>query len=364
MIDLTPLDVRKKRGDFRQKLRGYDPEEVDTFLELVEARMEDLVKENRSLKEKTTLLQSRVDSLEGRERAVQDALVSAQALRKEVQDQAKKDAMTLEDQARREIDLLRREVEARIEGRIREADELLKERQRALEELERNRRKFLKGFRSLLEREIDAVEVEEARRPLEDAPLDLELRGWKAEEVDEEIDEPTDDTPGAAGDPLQGSTQGPGAEPSAIREPASRGDTGSDLDSRQALTAEPEERREASPLPGPEEPDGPSLEEQPDLALGHDDSTGPGETEPERASARELLLGKEEEDESEESGRALPEPFWLSELLTRKRREGGDPVSSGNVEEPGEERTGPPGHDGEQEGDDLRPEGLSGGEVT
>ncbi len=32
MIDLTPLDVRKKRGDFRRGLRGYDPEEVDHFL--------------------------------------------------------------------------------------------------------------------------------------------------------------------------------------------------------------------------------------------------------------------------------------------------------------------------------------------
>ena len=29
MIELTPLDVRKKRGDFGKTLRGYDPEEVD-----------------------------------------------------------------------------------------------------------------------------------------------------------------------------------------------------------------------------------------------------------------------------------------------------------------------------------------------
>ena len=45
MIDLTPLDVRKKRGDFGKRLRGYDPQEVDTFLELVAERMEVLVQE-------------------------------------------------------------------------------------------------------------------------------------------------------------------------------------------------------------------------------------------------------------------------------------------------------------------------------
>ena len=36
MIDLTPLDVRNKRGDFKKLLRGYDPQEVDVFLELVQ----------------------------------------------------------------------------------------------------------------------------------------------------------------------------------------------------------------------------------------------------------------------------------------------------------------------------------------
>ena len=179
MIDLTPLDVRKKKGDFRRKpLGGYDPEEVDNFLDLVEERLEGLVKENLSLSERLQLLETRLEVLEGRENAVQEALVSAQELRKEVQDRTQKDAEALEDQSRREIELRRKEAEAEIKGRFMETEDLLRERQRALEELERNRRKFLKAFRSLLERELEAVEVEEARRPLEDAPMDLQLRGW------------------------------------------------------------------------------------------------------------------------------------------------------------------------------------------
>ena len=35
MIDLTPLDVRKKKGDFTRTLRGYDTPTVDQFLDLV-----------------------------------------------------------------------------------------------------------------------------------------------------------------------------------------------------------------------------------------------------------------------------------------------------------------------------------------
>ena len=40
MIDLTPLEVRKKKGDFRRGLRGYDPPQVDDFLDIVADRLE------------------------------------------------------------------------------------------------------------------------------------------------------------------------------------------------------------------------------------------------------------------------------------------------------------------------------------
>jgi len=187
MIDLTPLDVRKKRGDFRRILRGYDPEEVDTFMELVAERFEELVRGNLALSEKTDRLESQLEALEGRENAVQEALVTAQKIREEVGDQSRLDAEVLKEQAVREAKLLKAEAEAEIARRLGDSEGLIRERQRALEDLERNRLKFLKSFRGLLERELDAVEVEEARRPLEDTSVELDLRGWKpAGGLDEE----------------------------------------------------------------------------------------------------------------------------------------------------------------------------------
>ena len=69
MIDLTPLDVRKKRGDFRRQLRGYDPEEVDTFMDLVADRFEELVRENLSLNEKTGRLEAQRPKLSRADRS-------------------------------------------------------------------------------------------------------------------------------------------------------------------------------------------------------------------------------------------------------------------------------------------------------
>lgn len=179
MIDLTPLDVRKKRGDFRKLLRGYDPEEVDGFLELVAERLEELVKENLTLQERSERLQEQVASQEGREKAVQDALVTAQELRDDIRTQAQREADEVKSRAEREADLLRREAEAAAQRMAQEMELKVQERQEALEELERHRARFLKGFRSLLERELDMVEVEEGRTPLEEIEVELDLTGGR-----------------------------------------------------------------------------------------------------------------------------------------------------------------------------------------
>ncbi len=252
MIDLTPLDVRKKRGDFRPKLRGYDPEEVDAFLEVAAERMEELVRENLALSESNQRMEGQLRALEGREKAVQDALVTAQKLRDDVQSQSHREAEGVKDQARREAEIVRAQAEAEIQRRLAEAEGLIRERQRALEDLERNRRKFLKGFRSLLEREMDAVEVEEARRPLEDAPLDLNLRGWTPSA-------PPESSPGAA-------------EPEAGKADSEEG--------------EPEEG-------DPEEPEAEAPEEA---------ANGPGD-------------GMQEEEAPSEERASGREPLWLSSLL-------------------------------------------------
>lgn len=183
MIDLTPLDVRKKRGDFGKGLRGYDPQEVDGFLDLVAERMEVLVKENLAFRERIERLGEKVVVQEGREQAVQEALVTAQELRQD-----------MKKQASREAKLLEREARVRIDGMMGEAEKLLAERSAALQELERHRGRFLKAFRTFLERELDTVEVELGRAPLEGVTLDLELgqASWSIGEA-EDGDEYGDD---------------------------------------------------------------------------------------------------------------------------------------------------------------------------
>ena len=191
MIDLTPLDVRKKRGDFKKAMRGYETQEVDTFLDLVAERMEELVKETLALRERSAVLQAQVESQGGREKAVQDALVTAQSLRDEIK-----------EQARREADLIRREAEAEAHRLIDDAVRQVEARRGALAELERNRERFLMALRRLLERELDIVSVEEGRSPLDDSPVDLELQGGSPRRGGPSADDAARRAPG--GGPVKG----------------------------------------------------------------------------------------------------------------------------------------------------------------
>lgn len=162
MIDLTPLDVRKKKGDFRRAMRGYDPVVVDDFLDLVAERMEALVRENASLAGRVTSLGESVAAFREREQAMNEALVSAQQLREELREQAARDAELTLREARGDADRLL--AEARRQSAA-AAD--------ALRRIQAQRARYLRAFRTVAERQLAEIEQEEERLR-EPARLDLD----------------------------------------------------------------------------------------------------------------------------------------------------------------------------------------------
>jgi DivIVA domain-containing protein len=152
MIDLTPLDVRKKKGDFRRGLRGYEIEEVDGFLDMVAERMESLVRENARLRERTQELSEAVDAFRGREQAMNDALVSAQQLREEIR-----------SQAQREADLRLREAKAEGDRLVAEAKKEVEQHREYLVRMQGHRDRFLRSYRSFLESQLAEIALQEER---------------------------------------------------------------------------------------------------------------------------------------------------------------------------------------------------------
>lgn len=137
---LTPIDIRKQ--EFRRSLRGYEPAEVDEFRSRVAEELERLLRERAVLEERLASLTVQVRTFHERERAMNDALVSAQQLREDTRLAAQREAEAVvraaDAEGRKLVD----------EARGAEADV-----RRKLAEAERQFQAYVGGFRALLERQ-------------------------------------------------------------------------------------------------------------------------------------------------------------------------------------------------------------------
>ncbi len=199
MIDLTPLEVRKKKGDFRRVMRGYDADLVDDFLDLAADRLEEVVRENLTLGERVHQLEEQVADFREREKALTEAVVSAQEF---------KEAQL--NQVSREADLRIREAQTDAE-RIR--DDALRERQREEEEIRRvraRRTQLIESFRAFLQREMHQLDVESAALDLQDVTAEAAARVWELGEETRRSPAPARVVPPAAGTRPAGARTGGG----------------------------------------------------------------------------------------------------------------------------------------------------------
>jgi len=159
MIDeafhLTPLDVR--RYDFGRALRGYDPARVDQFRDQVADEMERLARVNQDLDQKARAFHEQLRAFRERDRALNEALVSAQQMRQETREQAEREAA-----------LIVREAQAEGERYMEAARAEVRKVQDELQTLERSRRAYLAQMRSLVSRHLS--EIEASDRPVAGLP--------------------------------------------------------------------------------------------------------------------------------------------------------------------------------------------------
>ena len=152
IFHLTPLDVR--RYEFGRVLRGYDPERVDQFREQVADELERLTKVNLELEQKARTFHDQLKSFRERDKALNEALVSAQQLRADMRDQAERESQLVMREAQSQVELLLASAQADIR---RAEDELAA--------LDRARRNYLTQLRVFVERQLAEISAAEAATP-------------------------------------------------------------------------------------------------------------------------------------------------------------------------------------------------------
>jgi cell division initiation protein len=125
-MKITPLDIQQMV--FRVKLRGFDQEEVNRFLEEVAQTVESLSRDNVGLRERIIALEHQVSDLKRTEQTLSNTLVSAQSLADDVKRSAQRDAELIVKEAELKAGELFRQARVELADTQRDVSMLYKQR--------------------------------------------------------------------------------------------------------------------------------------------------------------------------------------------------------------------------------------------
>jgi cell division initiation protein len=162
-MKITPLDVGNHR--FPKRWKGYDPREVDIFLEMVSQEMDELISENRFLTEDLKKKSGELADYKEKEQILKETMITAQRVADDMKGNMVKEAQAIVAQAELEHDSIIR----RAQGRVIELQE-------EIQGLKEDRVRFREEFRSLIRTYLALLESGEQGAVEEDAEADSNLR--------------------------------------------------------------------------------------------------------------------------------------------------------------------------------------------
>ncbi len=147
---ITPLDIQQKQ--FSNKFRGFDMEEVDSFLELIREEMEELLRENANLREEAKRFEKQLKEYKNIETTLRDTLVSTQKIIEEHKNNAQKEAA-----------LIIKEAELRADETLKHAQEKVIKIHEDITDLKGVRRHFKEELSRLIQSHLSMMEFDNER---------------------------------------------------------------------------------------------------------------------------------------------------------------------------------------------------------
>ncbi|WP_322905104.1 DivIVA domain-containing protein [Paenibacillus campi] len=183
-MPLTPLDIHNK--EFSRRLRGYDEDEVNEFLDQVIKDYEGLIRENKDLQNQLLAVQERLDHFANLEETLSKTIIVAQEAADEVKNNAKKEAQ-----------LIIKESEKNADRIINESLSKARKVSMEVEELKKQASIYRTRFRTLVEAQLELLgqdgwdALENQTRELERTSSERQERNerdreqWNRERLDE-----------------------------------------------------------------------------------------------------------------------------------------------------------------------------------
>ncbi|MCZ6681483.1 MAG: DivIVA domain-containing protein [Candidatus Poribacteria bacterium] len=131
-MKITAVDIHSQ--GFRKRFRGYDRDEVESFLEAIAKSFEELTRENHELSEQIQRLEDQVEEHRRKEQSIYEALLQAHQYGEEAKGTAERESELILREAKFEADNIIRQAEDKADGIRQEIMILQHEKERFITE--------------------------------------------------------------------------------------------------------------------------------------------------------------------------------------------------------------------------------------
>ena len=145
---ITPNDIHNK--DFSTKFKGFDPEEVNDFLEEVKKELETLIRDNKDLEKRVKFNEEKVEYFNSIQETLNKSILVAQEAADRLRENARKDA-----------EIIVFEAEKAAQAMLREAAEKAPEINRETDLIKKETRIFRQRLQILTQTQLDMIKNEE-----------------------------------------------------------------------------------------------------------------------------------------------------------------------------------------------------------
>lgn len=145
-MKISPMDVRQQQ--FKLKFRGFDVEEVDSYLDLIANELEDLNKENETMKTKLKEMEHEIEEYKRGENDLRKAIASAQDF--------KKDAI---EKANQEAQIIIKQAEIKANEILKGTEEKLFYMEKDIAELKSKKMQFEVQMRAMIENHLKLLDM-------------------------------------------------------------------------------------------------------------------------------------------------------------------------------------------------------------
>jgi len=168
-LKITPLEIRKH--EFKRSFRGFDPIEVETFLEMIADIYENLLNEKNKLTEERIRLDTELANYQKVEKTLQETLLNLQENKTQSRENSKREADLITNEAKVEAEKL-------IEKARREVSSLKEE----IMVLKTQKYSFATRLKYLLHSQIELIKVLELD---DDMIKEIKLKKHREENITE-----------------------------------------------------------------------------------------------------------------------------------------------------------------------------------